>query len=168
MDNNLFEVVIREKGGTLYEDLIPYRNSLPCHIDNGKEYALFVGWENFLEQLSSRLKRGLLVTFDYGGRCSEISGRMSFRAFRKNKLDDSYLEHLGKTDLTALVDFDYLSMLLEKTGFRVEKFSPQSTFLLDNGLEKLLKPENVLQAITLLVDMGRKFKFLEATRFHNR
>ncbi len=167
-DNKLFEVVVREKGRTLYEDLIPYESPLPCQFDDGGEYALFMGWEGFLEQLSFRLKRGLLVTFDYGGRCREISGRVSFKAFRKNRLVDDYLEHPGETDLTALVDFDYLSTLLEGAGFRVEKLSPQSTFLLENGLEKFLKPEEVPQAITLLVDMGRKFKFLEATRDRSR
>ena len=164
----LREVVVKEKNGELYEDTVPFRGKIPCRIEEGEEYCLFVGWEEFLRELSGKLKRGVFLTFDYGGKCIEVAGRKSFRAFRKNRLIENYLKYPGETDLTALVDFDYLSLLLEKTGFTVEKLTPQSSFLLENGIEKFLEPGGAPQALMLLVDMGRKFKVLEATRARSR
>ncbi len=164
----LREVVVKEKNGELYEDTVPFRGKIPCQIEEGEEYCLFVGWEEFLRELSGKLKRGVFLTFDYGGRCREISGRESFRAFRKNKLVEDYLKYPGETDLTALVDFDYLSSILEEVGFTVERVTHQSSFLLENGIEKFLEPGGAPQALMLLVDMGRKFKVLEATRARSR
>ena len=164
----LYEVVIKEKGGELYEDLIPFNGQIPCPVDEGQEYCLFTGWKEFLMALSQKVKRGLFITFDYGGKCREISGRQSFRAFMKNRIVSEYLKYPGKVDLTALVDFDYLSSLLKETGFTVERLVPQSSFLLENGIERYLEPGGAPQALMLLVDMGRKFKVLEATRAHSR
>lgn len=164
----LYEVVIKEKGGELYEDLVPFRGKIPCTIEEGDEYCLFTGWEGFLKELSQKLKRGFFITFDYGGKCREISGRQSFRAFMKNRLTDEYLKYPGKADLTALVDFDYLSSLLEKVGFKFKRLTPQSSFLLENGIERYLEPGEAPQALMLLVDMGRKFKVLEATKLHSK
>ena len=164
----LYEVVIKEKGGELHEDLIPFSGQIPCPVDEGQEYCLFTGWKEFLMALSQKVKRGLFITFDYGGKCQEISGRQSFRAFMKNRIVGEYLKYPGKADLTALVDFDYLSSLLKETGFSVERLVHQSSFLLENGIERYLEPGGAPQALMLLVDMGRKFKVLEATRAHSR
>ncbi len=168
IERELREVVIRERDGELYEDTVPFSGELPCQIGEGEEYCLFTGWEDFLRELSGKLKRGVFLTFDYGGKCREVAGKKSFRAFRKNRLVEDYLKYPGETDLTALVDFDYLSLLLEKTGFKVERLTPQSSFLLENGIEKFIEPGEVPQALMLLVDMGRKFKVLEATRARSR
>ncbi len=168
LNGELREVVVREKNGELYEDAVPFSGEIPCQIGEGEEYCFFIGWEEFLRELSEKLKRGLFITFDYGGKCREISGRKSFRAFRRNRLVEDYLSYPGETDLTALVDFDYLSSTLERTGFTVEKLTHQSSFLLENGIEKILEPGGAPQALMLLVDMGRKFKVLEATRARSR
>ena len=164
----LREVVVKEKNGELHEDTVPFSGKIPCQIEEGEEYCLFVGWEEFLRELSGKLKRGVFLTFDYGGKCREISGRESFRAFRKNRLIKDYLNYPGETDLTALVDFDYLSSTLEEAGFTVERVTHQSSFLLENGIEKFIEPGGAPQALMLLVDMGRKFKVLEATRARSR
>ena len=168
LNGELREVVVREKNGELYEDAVPFSGEIPCQIGEGEEYCFFIGWEEFLRELSEKLKRGLFITFDYGGRCREISGRKSFRAFRGNRLVEDYLSYPGETDLTALVDFDYLSSTLERAGFTVERLTHQSSFLLENGIERFLEPGEVPQALMLLVDMGRKFKVLEATRARSR
>ncbi len=168
LNGELREVVVREKNGELYEDTVPFRGEIPCEIEEENEYCLFVGWKEFLKELFQKLKRGLFLTFDYGGKCREISGRKSFRAFRENRLVEDYLNYPGETDLTALVNFDYLSSALERAGFTVERLTHQSSFLLENGIEKFLEPGEVPQALMLLVDMGRKFKVLEATKVHSR
>jgi len=106
----LYEVVITLKGGELKEELHPYSGNLPCEPEEGCEYSLFIGWEEFLEKLFRKFKRGYFLTFDYGSFCDSLSVRKSgtFRAFIKHTLIDNYLEFLGKADLTSSVDFSYL------------------------------------------------------------
>jgi NADH dehydrogenase [ubiquinone] 1 alpha subcomplex assembly factor 7 len=154
-----YEVVVTEDRGFLKEKLIEFEGVVPCSLDEGEEYPLFM-WKDFLWELSEKIKRAYLIVFDYGDSCGELS----FRAYRSNKLVNDYLEKIGETDLTASVDFTYLRSLLEKVGFKFVSLKPQSSFLLENGIERFLKPSEVPAALTLLVDMGRKFKVLEVLK----
>ena len=165
-NGRLFEVAVTLKEGRLAETLVPYEGEVPCPLEEGREYPLFVSWEPFLKALSEKLGRAFLLVFDYGDRCPRLtSGGSPFRAFRNNRLVEDYLEweNLGKTDLTASVDFSYLSSLLEGFGFRAVSLRPQSSFLLEEGLERFVSPQDAPAVLTLLVDMGRRFKVLEAT-----
>ena len=156
-DGKYFEVVVREKDGKLFEDAVPFSGRLPRDLEEGEEYPFFVGWRDFLVELSKVLDRACFLIFDYGGE----EPPFSFKAFRQHRLVEDYLERVGETDLTASVDFSYLIELLESCGFSLVSLKPQSSFLLENGIERFLKPEEVFGALSLLVDMGRKFKVLE-------
>jgi NADH dehydrogenase [ubiquinone] 1 alpha subcomplex assembly factor 7 len=159
INGNYFEVVVKEKGGKLFEDVVTFTGKLPRELEEGEEYPFFVGWEKFIEKLSKVLKKAYFLIFDYGGERTPFQ----FKAFRKNRLVEDYLDNLGKTDLTASVDFSYLKSLLKNFGFSVISLKPQSSFLLENGIEKFLKPDDVFGALSLFVDMGRKFRVLEAS-----
>jgi len=156
----LWEVFVACRGGRLVEELKPFRGELPCEPDEGAEYPLFVGWEEFLKTLAGKLKRGLFLTFDYGGSCREVASKRSFRAYREGRLVEDYLERIGQTDLTADVDFTRLRKLFEEAGFREVLYKPQSRFLLEGGIERFASPSELPQILTLLVDMGRRFKAL--------
>ncbi|RUM89753.1 MAG: hypothetical protein DSZ25_00160 [Thermovibrio sp.] len=158
-DGELCEVVLVEEEGKLRESLVEFNGEVPCSLKEGEEYPLFL-WEGFIREFSDVVGRVYLVVFDYGGKCGELS----FRAFRENRLVDDYLIRVGETDLTASVDFKYLTALLESSGFKVVSFKPQSSFLLENGIERFLTPAEVPAALTLLVDMGRRFRVLEAAK----
>ncbi len=160
----LYEVFVVEENGKLREELRPFNRELPCKVKEGGEYPLFVGWEEFLRELSLKVKRGLLIAFDYGGSCSEVSSKRSFRAYKDGRLVDDYLNYPKRCDLTADVDFTYLSKILEDCGFKVLSLEPQSSFLLNWGIEKFATPDEVPQLLTLLVDMGRRFKVLVALK----
>jgi hypothetical protein len=157
--SHTMEPVVTEDRGFLKEKLIEFEGVVPCSLDEGEEYPLFM-WKDFLWELSEKIKRAYLIVFDYGDSCGELS----FRAYRSNRLVNDYLEKIGETDLTASVDFTYLRSLLEKVGFKFVSLKPQSSFLLENGIERFLKPSEVPAALTLLVDMGRKFKVLEVLK----
>ncbi|RKQ63291.1 SAM-dependent MidA family methyltransferase [Thermovibrio guaymasensis] len=159
-EGELFEIFILEKGGSLVEEYRPFRGSLPCEPKENCEYPLFIGWEEFLKDISGKLKRGLFLTFDYGGECREISSKRSFRAYKDGKLWEDYLSEPGSVDLTADVDFTRLKELLKREGFEEMLYQPQSSFLLENGIEKFATPSQIPQILTLLVEMGRRFKVL--------
>jgi len=156
----LFEVVVTLKDGSLREELRPFEGELQCEPGPEGEYPLFVGWEEFVRELSLKLKRGLFVTFDYGGECREIKDKRNFRAFKRGRLVEDYLEHPGETDLTASVDFTRLKELFEENQFKLLDYQPLSKFLLDWGIEKFAGKSSLPSVLTLLVDMGRKFRLL--------
>ncbi len=160
VDGRLMEVVVVETNGELREAFTPFNGDLPCTPEEGCEYCFFVGWEEFLSKLFSKLKKVVFICFDYGDTCDRLKTlESSFRAFRENRPVDDYLERLGDTDLTAFVDFTYLSGILKKFFSNVEVI-PQSKFLLENGIEKFISPKEAPNALMLLVDMGRRFKLL--------
>ena len=156
----LYEVFVVEREGKLAEELRPFRGELPCEPEEGCEYPLFIGWEEFLRALAGKLRRGLFITFDYGGSCREVASKRSFRAYREGMLVDDYLDRVGETDLTADVDFTRLRGLLAGAGFEEVLYKPQSSFLLESGIERFANPSQLPQILTLLVDMGRRFKVL--------
>ena len=154
----LFEVVVAEEEGELKEELRPFQGSIePLE---GGEYPLFVGWKELLREVYLKLEEGVFVVFDYGGSFGEVASKRSFRAFRNGKIVNDYLKEVGKTDLTACVDFDRLKRLSEEIGFKVLEFKPLGAFLLENGIEKFASFKELPAVLTLLVDMGRKFKVL--------
>jgi len=154
----LYEIVVRIKGEKLSEDFIPYSGALPCELEEGCEYSLFIGWEEFLKRLFKKLKRGYFLTFDYGSFCKELKYRKrgTFRAFAKHSLISNYLDFLGEVDLTSSVDLSYLRKILEKHLLDLS-VKPLSGFLLSEGIERFLSQDETIVALTLLVDMGRKF-----------
>ncbi len=158
----LWEVFVVEREGKLAEELRPFKGKLPCSLDEGCEYPLFVGWKEFLGELATKLKRGLFLTVDYGGECREVASKRSFRVYREGRLVDDYLEKVGVTDLTADVDFTRLREFFKEVGFREVLYRTQSSFLLEAGIEKFATPSQIPQVLTLLVEMGRRFKVLAA------
>jgi len=154
----LFEVVVVEEGGELKEELRPFDGDIK--VLEGGEYPLFLGWEKFLREVYLKLKEGFFIIFDYGGSFKEVASKKSFRAFREGMLVEDYLKEVGKTDLTACVDFDRLIALSKEIGFKVFEYKHLSSFLLENGIEKFASFEELPSVLTLLVDMGRKFKVL--------
>jgi len=159
-EGKLFEVVIRLEEGRLQESLVEFKGSLPCQPKENGEYSLFVGWQSFLSRLFDVFEEGYFITFDYGGTCAELrSGGRTFRAYRKHRLEQAYLEHLGSADLTSSVDFDYLLQLLSPHLCTL-KCTYLSEFLLSEGIERFATGRDLPGVLTLLVDMGRKFKVL--------
>ena len=116
-------------------------------------------------KLFKKFHWGYFLTFDYGSSCEDLKNRRggTFRAFKKHSLIDNYLELPGETDITSSVDFDYLRKILEKYLSSVS-VQPFSKFLLSEGIEQFISPEEVTTAVTLLVDMGRKFRVASGYR----
>ena len=159
----LFEVFVGSDGDKLTEFLLPFKGELPCEPEEGGEYPLFVGWKEFLKELKEKFK-GYFIAFDYGGKCKEVSSKKSFRAYRNNRIVEDYLERPGETDLTADVDFDRLFNVLSSSGFSRIRVRNQSEFLLSEGIEKAVSPSDSIAVLSLLVDMGRRFKVIQAVR----
>jgi SAM-dependent MidA family methyltransferase len=169
LNGKLYEVIVREKDKILFEDLIPAGDKIykhfkliGCELEKGCEYSLFTGYEQFLSELSEKLKKGCFLTFDYGWECKELMNRKrgTLMTFKEHVPDENPYEDIGRKDITSDVDFTYLRKLLE-VHFNTVDITHQSKFLLDAGIDKICR-EDIPAILTLIVEMGRKFKAVKA------
>ena len=96
-----------------------------------------------------------------------------------NNKKSNLLDNIGKQDISSLVDFNKLIDLGKKNNLKIELFSSQREFLLNNGIKerenKILKVANNKQRIILQKgvkriidkkDMGNLFKVLVLSKWN--
>lgn len=89
--------------------------------------------EAWWAEASSRLRRGWIVTFDYGyeesDRFRPERERGTLRGYREHRHVDDVLEAPGSIDLTAHVDFGRIAKAGEESGLITECLESQRRFL---------------------------------------
>ena len=93
------------------------------------------------------VRRGLLVSVDYGATSEELYGAPhrrdgTLRAFRGHAFVDDVLAEPGRQDLTASVNWTQVREAGERAGLRTLRFEPQDAFLLRAGLLEQLETES--------------------------
>lgn len=109
-----------------------------------------------------------LFLFDYGDFEPHVHLNGSLRCFYKHHVHNQYLIHQGIQDLTADVDFYYLTTLAENLGLTVTQQMPQYQFMLKHDLNALIhsstepswRLHQQLKTLTLPQEMGERIKFL--------
>lgn len=113
--------------------------------EEGCEYEVNLRLLEMLEDLERRMKRGYVVTIDYG------HDRESYQAlpraggtlmcyYQHQALADPYA-HIGQQDITAHVNFEVMREVGERLGWRNEPLKTQRQFLREWGLEERLLEE---------------------------
>lgn len=95
--------------------------------------------EEWIARAASTLKRGYLVTVDYGAEAAELyqaphRRHGTLRAFHRHRFADDPLAHPGEHDLTASVDWTHIRRAGEASGLHTIAFERQDEFLLRIGL----------------------------------
>ncbi len=142
----LQEIMVHEKEGRFIERLGGLSNpALSCYfaplgvdIAEGQTVEINLLALNWLEDVASCLKRGFLLTMDYGCLATELYAPWrrdgTLRCFFRHELKDSPYENLGKQDITAHVNFTSLIRKGEEVGLHLTGLAPQYRFLLALGL----------------------------------
>ena len=115
-------------------------------------------------------------SIDYGYR--NHPGYFTLQSVYNNKRSN-VLDNIGKQDITSLIDFNKLIDLGKKNNLKIEHFSSQREFLLNNGIKerenKILKVANNKQRIMVQKgvkriidkkDMGNLFKVLVLSKWN--
>lgn len=88
---------------------------------------------DLIEQLSLKLKRGFVLAVDYGYPRDEFYslGRAggTLRALAQNHIVSSPLLNVGRTDISAHIDWTSLSECAERCGFALAGFTDQNHFM---------------------------------------
>lgn len=123
----------------------------------------------WMRRIAASLRRGFLVTIDYGYTRREMirfpDG--SLMSYRRHLASDDVLSDPGERDITAHVDFTALQEEGERAGLRTVRFESLASALLhageaDNFASALAGDEARcrLQLKTLLFGMGETFRVL--------
>lgn len=104
---------------------------------------------DWIEQVSVRMNRGLVLTIDYGHTAQDLyrpdRKTGTFLCYHKQTVNESPYLHVGEQDMTAHVDFSSLASVGETCGLSISGFTNQMSFLMGLGIEEMvaaLEPES--------------------------
>lgn len=182
----LKEIYVDEQDGRFMERRVnlsdprisAYFSALGIKLAEGQEAEINLQAWQWLEEMGGFLKRGFLMTIDYGCLAAELYDpwrrRGTLRCFYRHQLADSPYENVGRQDITAHVDFTSLIRKGNEIGLDFTGLVPQYRFLMAMGLleemaeiSKGMSPVESLQlrlSLKHLIDpergMGEVFKVL--------
>jgi SAM-dependent MidA family methyltransferase len=130
-------------------------------LEPGQIADLSPFWRPLYRQMAEKLRRGLLVTCDYGFPRRQLLDRRvrsngTLACYRRQQVHRNPLTYVGEQDLTAHVDFTALMEEGEKQGLETVALSRQAGWLTSSGIfEGLAEADQAerLEAMTLL-DLG--------------
>lgn len=181
----LQEIYVGLKNGELLEtmldpsnqDLIAYFSEAGVSLKPGRRAEVNLQSRDWLKHVAASLKRGFLLTIDYGHETQEMFSPQRFngtlRCFSRHQLVDNPYQTPGEMDITASVDFSTLRRWGEEIGLQAAGLTSQSAFLLNLGILDTLRafddfkfsPEGMkataaVKSLIMPEGMGRSFKVM--------
>ena len=144
-DEHLHELWVTDRDGQLdwteheapgpYEDYFSERG---IALDDGQFADVSLEWGAYYRDICARVRRGLIVTFDYGYPQEQLFHSRVRRfgtaaAYQSQRVTRDLLARPGEQDLTAHINFTDLIRAGEESGFRTLFFDRQAKFLLALG-----------------------------------
>lgn len=120
--------------------------------------------EDWLAKVGSRLKRGFVITVDYGAEAEALYDPAlrpdgTLRAFSKHGFVDDVLDQPGEYDITSSINWTQVKLAGEKVGLKAVEFASQDKFLLSAGLLEVLE-----QRITKIESEAEKLSLTTGAR----
>lgn len=142
----LREVFLALKGDSLLEildapsspSLAAYLESYGCPLEEGQRAEIHLKALDWLEKVNRILKRGFILTIDYGFEGPELYAPSRFGgtllSYFRHTASSNLYERIGSQDITAHVNFTALIRKGEEMGLKKLGFTEQYKFLLALGL----------------------------------
>ena len=115
---------------------------LGLDLPEGFQGEVNLAMDAWIEEISRVLKRGFVLTIDYGHVAQDMysSGRSrgTLRCYYRHVLESSPYRRIGRQDITAHVDFSSLMRSGEDHGLAPVGFTPQREFLHNLGFSRFL------------------------------
>ncbi len=180
-----FEVYVTvDKNENLSEILMPARDDTVDYLEKFaacvfqlEEYRSEINlvMKEFIEKVSSEIKRGYVLIFDYGFDSSEYFSpertRGTLLCYCRHTINDNPYTNIGQQDITSHVNFSALEKWAKETGFNVENYTSQSKFLIslcDENLLMRLDKEGLINKFKRLVlphGMGETHRVMILSKF---
>lgn len=149
----LYEVRVIEHDEGLAEKLIPASDSVLHHFarlgvepTEGNRAELCPAAAEWMDQVATKLKRGFVITLDYGYPALELYAPFrrngTLMCYTRHSANDNPYQHVGGQDITAHVDFTLLQQRGEAAELETLYFGEQYRFLMGLGfMEELMRLE---------------------------
>ena len=152
-------------------DLETYFARLGISLEVGQQAEVNLQALEWMRQVGTRLRRGLVVTIDYGHAAADLFAPArktgTLLGYYRHTVSDSPYVHVGQQDLTAHVDFTSLALAGQDVGLKVTGFTNQLHFLIGLGIESAFagldpeSPQSAAMRELLRPDgMGTTYKIL--------
>ena len=137
-DGHLAEVLDSPSTPALEERL----DALDLSLPEGFSAEINLSLRPWLEEVSSALEQGFLLTIDYGHPASELysssRSRGTLTCFYRHTQTDSPYVRIGRQDITAQVDFTSLIDAGRSLGLGPQGFATQREFLQNLGIGRFI------------------------------
>ncbi len=180
MKKELMEVFVDHRDGFIEilkpasDELDGYFTELGVVLPFGFRTEVNLDAVKWINELGSIIKKGFVVTVDYGYPSSELyneyRNRGTLMCYHRHTANEDPYGHIGEKDITSHVNFSALSLWGKKNGLELCGFTDQAHFMMGLGVDEYLKrawekdPVNywkkMLPVKTLLMEMGETFKIL--------
>ena len=112
--------------------------SVEVNLSEGRIVEVNSDAEEWIRRAAGKLKRGFLISVDYGGLSAPFDNRErsagSLRGFHRHGFVEDLLANPGKHDLTTTVDWNQIKAAGERAGLRTIRFERLDQFLMQEGL----------------------------------
>jgi SAM-dependent MidA family methyltransferase len=175
----LREIYVTTKNGEFFEItdelsdpvLKDYFKKLGVNLKEGQKAEVNLKALNWIRNISCYLKRGFIITIDYGYLAeylySEDRNRGTLMCYYKHTASENPFVRVGSQDITSHVNFSSLMQAGNEAGLKTTGFTKQSHFLIALGILNKIKESygdigNTLKMKTLILPggMGDVFKVL--------
>ena len=139
LEEDDFVEVLDEPSTPLLEQRL---SGLGLDLPEGFQGEANLAMDGWIEELSHVLKRGLVLTFDYGHVARDLyspeRSRGTLRCYYRHALGGNPYRRIGRQDMTAHVDFTSLMRAGEERGLTTVGFTTQREFLHNLGFSLFL------------------------------
>lgn len=150
----LVEVMVASEGESFREMLAPpssadipgYLDRLGVTLQPGQRAEIRLAADKWLNGVASSLRRGFVITIDYGYQAAELYGPMrkngTLLCYYRHQVEDDPYFRVGLQDITSHVDFTSLMKCGESAGLTTLWYGEQYRFLMATGMmDELLSLE---------------------------
>jgi SAM-dependent MidA family methyltransferase len=174
-------IEIEDKPST--PEIPQYYQGYGISFREGQEAEVNLNARRWLENADKALKKGFILTIDYGFLAPELYTpermRGTYKCMYKHSISDNPYVNIGEQDITAHVDFSNLIRAGGSLGLKMIKYTTQGQFLIDWGVLDIMtrlfgeeSPANhaeqgrntAIKNLFLPGSMGNSFKVLLQTK----
>lgn len=138
IDDSLEEIVQKPS-----EEVQSYLSWLDIRVPEKCIAEMHVESKKWMEKIGKALRKGVVLTIDYGFESEELYSDQrpegTALCHLQHQTNKNFYKNLGLQDITAHINFTTLIKEGEKWGLSSSPLQTQSKFLLENGLEFMMK-----------------------------
>jgi len=144
--DGLREVMVTARGELFLEELAPpstpaieaYLSRTGMKLVSGQRAEVRLAADRWLQGVARSLRRGFVITIDYGYQAAELYGPMRMNGtllcYYRHQIEENPYIRIGQQDITSHVDFTSLIRCGEEAGLKTFWFGEQYRFLMAAGM----------------------------------